>query len=141
MAAHREHRMRVAGGRLRVTSHAVERYIERVKPHFTYEQAVEELERVLPFADMTRDLPWTGISNGEQDCWAALDGIAFPVVRGVLTTCVSRASVGAQVRIVRTERKHKPRPQTKRKKQHGKVARSERRRARDQREAATDEFR
>lgn len=127
--------VRIGSATFYLTDHAVDRYIERVKPMLSVAQAREELRRMLPMATIDRAGPDWCSDPGHADSFVLLsDGIVFPLYRGRLISCLTRAEVGAELRMVRREERRKARDGgPKRKKQHGKVARQERRRLRDSR--------
>lgn len=120
-----------------VTDHAVERYIERVKPHLSDAEAREELKRLLPLAEVDRHGPPWCSDPGRADSFALLsDGIVFPLLHGRVMSCLTRSEVGAELRIVKAKERREQRERRNRKgtqEKHGKVAREARRRARDAR--------
>lgn len=136
-----DHRVLADRHQVILTRHAVERYIERVKPMLDYEQALDELARLLKMADWGAPAPTWAQTRRDATGWVVIaDSIAFPVVTNRLMTCLTRGEVGAELRLLRAgePRGDRARRQRKRKKQHGKVARDERRRARAVREEALD---
>lgn len=126
--------------RLHLCRHAVERYQERVRPALGLAQVLSELDRVLRHATVTRERPeWATGSNAATEWVVLTDSICFPVVGADLVTCLTRGEFGSKVRVVRQEDRRefaarKGRPGYRKK--HGKVARQERRRAQDERDAA-----
>jgi hypothetical protein len=129
----------IAAGRdVVVHKHAIERYQERVKPTLTVAEAELDLRRVLRYAEITAQMPeW--LSPGDAREWVMLgDAIAFPMLDGRVLTCVTRLTAGderreatGRARRARAARRAQPGVR----KKHGPVARDERRRARERREA------
>ena len=91
-------------GEVIVSTHAVARYVERVKPAFTHAHALYELARLLPQAEITEIAPWREWNPEEEtDFWLVLcDSIAFPVRDGVVRTCVPRGNFGPVQRATRS---------------------------------------
>ena len=83
-----------AAGEVRICHHAIDRYIERVKPAYTPQHAHWELVQLLPQAvRVDGPLGWGSLTEEEheRDCYLVLaDSIAFPVFGGVVITTVSR---------------------------------------------------
>ena len=93
-------------GPVTVSRHAIERYIERVKPAFSYGHALYELARLLPQAEVHRGVPcWLGENPAEDtDFYLVLcDSVAFPVRGSLATTCIARGTFGPVQRAVRSQ--------------------------------------
>jgi hypothetical protein len=131
--------VRIGARRLKVGAHALERYQERVKPTLDGDPLLADLSRVLLHAELMPVAPaWIwGEERAEE--WVVLgDAIAFPVLGGVLATCLTRSHPGEENREKmnrgRQERARR-RAQPGVRKKHGPVARDERRRVRARKEA------
>lgn len=105
-------------GRVCLSRHCVERYLERVKPALSFGQAVEDLQGLLSRCASLAERP--GWIRPEQDearqgeiCrWLLLsDDIALPVVRSsngrmdVIVTCLARGHIGEAARERRAQRR------------------------------------
>lgn len=135
-------RARVGHRSVLISDHAVERYGERVKPTLSKTQVVAEIPGMVALGELQRRIPtWAARTSERADEWIVIgDSIAFPVLGDILVTCITRSEVGAEIRTVRQEERKRTDPDGFRRKhkQHGKVARDERRRARDLREGTND---
>jgi hypothetical protein len=92
----------------RVTNHAVERYIERVKPALEFEAAMHEIRALTPSAEFSESRPAWAAATNEPDSEGYLvvcDSFAFPVVNGHLTTCLTRCGMSQEARAGITQRK------------------------------------
>ena len=70
-----------------LTRHAVERYVERHRPGWTYDAARSELERMLPRAVLHEDVA------GGEPIWRLPSGVLLVVRRdGVVATVLPRGS-------------------------------------------------
>lgn len=94
-------------GPLWVSKHAVDRYVERVKPALTPKHAHWEMARVLSHAEVVNDLPeWCGSRPEEvpTDFYLVLCGsICFPVHEGWIKTTLTRGSLPPLTRERRNE--------------------------------------
>lgn len=97
---------------IRLTDHAIQRYQERVKPHFTLDEAQVEARRLLEyFAAIQTERPnWFDDATGEHDQpfdgYAMIgDGIAFPLRGSRAITCVTVGSMGDEARTARNHRR------------------------------------
>jgi hypothetical protein len=131
--------MRVGDREFHVHRHVVERYHERVRPTLDGELLERDLRRMLAGAEIMQVAPlWvTATANAVE--WIMLgDSIAFPVGDdNRVITCLTVAEPGDENRERMRERGRDRRArnaQPGKRKKHGVVARSERRRARAQRE-------
>lgn len=144
MIESRSRRIRIGTRTFVMAEHAIDRYGERVRPGLDGDRGVlfEEMRRVLLLAEVTTFAPAWVLEKPATDGWVALDdAIAFPIVRGVLTTCLTRSQPGDETRVVRTERRRERTANDGRpgaRKKHGKVARSERASRARRREEALD---
>lgn len=95
-----------------LTTHAVDRYWERVKPHLRRDQAQDELERFLPMSEVSAIAPeWWVHDPGETEAVAyalLCDGIVFPLaIHGAYytaITCGVRGGLGETARAARNSR-------------------------------------
>jgi hypothetical protein len=69
--------------RVTLSKHAIERYVERVKPALSFEQATVELHRLLEVCPIVDEPPVWVIWQGEPPVgWALVsDGICVPLSR------------------------------------------------------------
>lgn len=90
-----------------LTSHAVTRYRERVKPAFEDNQCRAELHRLLRSATRVATLEWHTLGeDGPPDYYLVLsDGIAVPVVDGRAVTTITRAGLGEGAREYRAQKR------------------------------------
>ena len=121
--------MVVEGRRLRVSRHAVERYHERVRPSLSLDRAERELRRVVDvavFAPRPEYASSLNIDPGNE--WLVLGDVAFLVRDGALVSCITRGSIGDELRERRAERKRERRLERagQREKRYGRVRARER---------------
>lgn len=94
--------------------HAIERYVERVRPTLTFDQAKAELARLLPNAERRHEMPpWADSSRlADASRWLMLgDDIALPMnPSGVVKTCLVRGSGPADCAQRAAERAERRRP-------------------------------
>lgn len=92
-------RLRMPDGRLvTVAPHALERYIERVRPAMTPRQAAKDLRRLVAATGRVLDRPpaWAVRQrHGDITGWVALgEDIVFPVIGGCcIPTCLTRGGL------------------------------------------------
>jgi hypothetical protein len=99
-----------AAVKLRLTSHAVDRYLERVKPALTPAAARQELLALLRGAVVTDQRPgWAKPSLEDCSYVEISDGIAACVQSGSVTTVLVRAGLAPEHRQRRKEAKRKKR--------------------------------
>lgn len=126
--------------RLHLCRHAAERYQERVRPALGFAQVLVELDTVLRHSTITSDRPeWATGSTGAREWVVVNESICFPILHGKMVTCLTRNEFGGKVRVVRAASRQDYAARMGRpgqRKKHGKVARAERKRAQDQRDAA-----
>lgn len=97
-------------GFVTVSGHAIDRYVERVKPAYTPKHAHWELARLLPQAEFTDQAPvWaepTTYSRTERydnDGFLVLcDSLAFPVSSGIVMTTMTKGSMAPVAREARS---------------------------------------
>ena len=106
--------------KLVVSEHAADRYVERVKPHLTRDEAIAEIERLAQLGGYADEVPEWVNGETEADLWfIPCDGIAIPCQRGATTlfasTTLTRSSYGEEMRahknLMRRKRRaraHKP---------------------------------
>lgn len=128
-------RMVVLGGvELRVSEHAQERWRQRVKPMLGKRDALADVCRVLTLAGEVSPRPAWALMPRPVDVWVNVgDSITFPVLNRTLLTCLTRAEPGDEARERRQRERKRADPDgygPKSRKQHGKVKRGERARAR-----------
>lgn len=132
-----------AAGHVVCTSHAIYRYIERVKPACTYAHAHWELAQLLPQAEAIKALPeWAscygedGEARYETDVFLHLCGsILFPVFDGHVMTTLARGTYGPVKRRAKSDarkRRHSRHRQQKISERSG-VQRRQRKAERDRR--------
>jgi hypothetical protein len=86
-----------------LTSHAVERYHERVRPGLSLEQAEDDLARQLEAHGHWADPDWLPIEELAEARWLMIgDDIAFPVRGELVMSCMVRATFNAIGRRNRT---------------------------------------
>ena len=92
---------------IHVSDHAVERYVDRVKPCLTPEQAREEMTRLLEHVCGFSDQPpvWHTSEEPFEVYAIVTDGIAFGIKHGIAVTCITRGGVGEEVREYRNQRR------------------------------------
>jgi hypothetical protein len=89
-----------------LTTHAVERYHERVKPALSREAAKQEAKALIASCEITEEIPaWCVEGAGDHKVVAyavVCDGVAFPLAendgRHVALTCLARMSFSAETR-------------------------------------------
>lgn len=99
-----------SAGEVIPTRHALERYVERVKPAYTVAHAHYELAQLLPQADRLAAMPgWAEHRSQdnaevyETDAFLVLcDSILFPVFDGYVMTTLVRGAMGPVVREARS---------------------------------------
>ena len=116
---------------IRISDHCVDRYIERVKPALSIEQAEADLERLVGLAGIAAEPPaWhEERSLLESDGYVVIcDEIALPLQRAhdagvfVATTCVTRTSVSGKARAKRNHHKRSRRAAKRARAAHAKGA-------------------
>ena len=98
--------VRTPAGLVTVSGHAIDRYVERVKPAYTPKHAHWELARILPQAEVLQEMPeWANNKAGdkhqhyETDCFLLLcDSLLFPVFGVLGDTGVGPVQCGQQRR-------------------------------------------
>lgn len=95
---------------MKVTQHACERYIDRVKPYLTVKQARAELERLLEMGTVRGQPCWHKAVHVDEesvpDFYVELsDGIACPVRDGWVITVLTRAGMTEGSRSYRNRKK------------------------------------
>ena len=104
------------------TTHAIERYVERLRPALTKAAARRELVRLCEVAEITADRPgWLGLGEATDAYLLIGEDVALPVMRGhtgwVAITCMTRGCLAPSERRARNRankarryaRSHKPR--------------------------------
>ena len=99
---------------LRISKHAAERYIERVKPGLALPAARAELEHLVRLAEFTAQPPQWAISTIPRTLYAVLaDSIALPITRQgggwIVTTTLVRNSISDRQREIRNARRRRRR--------------------------------
>lgn len=106
-----------------LTTHAIRRYQERVKPALTRAQAADELERLLPLATVDDEPPhWLTEDNLHEDApghhvtaWAHLsDGVVLPLEHDIAgdllaVTVLTNGGLSPASRARRNARNHRRR--------------------------------
>lgn len=130
----------VGDRRLHLCRHAAERYQERVRPALGFAQVLAELDAVLRQSTITGERPeWAVGSMGAREWVVVNESICFPILNRKMVTCLTRNEFGGRARIVRAELRQDiaaGRSARGARKKHGKVARAERKRAQERRDAA-----
>lgn len=96
-----------------LSSHAILRYRERVRPALAMGAARRELLAVLQAAEHTNVKPdWVEVDDPDAypGGWLiACDSVAFPIRDGIITTCLTRGSLNPRHRTARNEGKRRRR--------------------------------
>jgi hypothetical protein len=99
---------------LDVSDHAVERYIERVRPHLTMQRGRFELERLVRNEGVILDAPPAWVHESDDvdrraDAWVEIGstGLVCPVYRRIVLTIMHPGGMSTTVRERRNERKRK----------------------------------
>jgi hypothetical protein len=104
--------------RLRITKHAVDRYVERAKPHLGHRHARWEIEALLEFAEEVERPSWyLGYGGGEPDSYLLIAPDCAAIVIGdAIVSVITReaADEPARRRKREMERKRRTRDRTKR---------------------------
>lgn len=95
---------------IRVTDHAIERYVDRVKPCLTIDQAREEVRRLFEtVVGFSKAPPYWHAQGRERtpfELYAMVgDGIAFGIKDGLAITCLTRGGYSDEVREAQNTRK------------------------------------
>ena len=128
-------------GRVSLSRHAVERYIERVRPALGFANAVDDLRGLLQRCGRRVDRPgWVADDaevdrHGEEykDLWVALgEDVVFIVVKPerdimVVVTCLARGHISDEARSYRGERRRTRSAERRHRRASGRDARSVRR--------------
>lgn len=88
-----------------ITKHAIERYIDRVRPAFSFKQAEQDILKILGAGTYTHQdepPPWKPSEYAHVTSWLMLgDDVAFPIVDGKLVTCLTNAGLPPSMRVHR----------------------------------------
>jgi hypothetical protein len=101
------------------TVHAVSRYIERVKPSLSANNARRECEQLAGLGFVSVNAPRWLVFDGDCDGWLHCGDVAFPLKNGYAVTCLVRGLMPASIRAHRNRDRarrtyaatHKRRPQ------------------------------
>jgi len=94
-----------------LSSHAIERYRDRVKPHLTFEEAGDELRRLVRHATISSQRPsWTNDEREDATYAVLSDGIVLVVLSDqyaarIAVTCLTRGGVSDEARAKRNRRR------------------------------------
>lgn len=92
-----------------VTDHAIDRYVERVKPGYSDEQARDEILRLLWECQATEGRPEWIASRFPAARWLVVGDIAFPIARDGrgerILTCLVKGMLGERA----AKRRHRRR--------------------------------
>jgi hypothetical protein len=96
-----------------VTDHALDRFVERVRPSLGREQASDELWRLLERARVVGHPPGWYVPGGDADAdryvlltpEIVLPGVQLPSGRIRLMSCICRGGIGAEARERRNARR------------------------------------
>jgi hypothetical protein len=104
------------------TTHAIERYVERLRPALTKKAARRELVALCEVAEVVTERPaWLGLGEATDGYLLLGDDVVLPVMRGktgwVAMTCMTRGGLAPSERRARNRaakarryaRSHKPR--------------------------------
>jgi hypothetical protein len=99
----------MTGERYVITTHAISRFIERVRPGLAWSSAELELERILMHGELSGTPPaWLAETRANASMWVTLGDVALPVApsqervgRWVLLTCMTSGSISPAVRVHR----------------------------------------
>lgn len=91
------------------TTHAIERYVERVRPALTKAAARCELVRLCEVAEVALERPaWLGLGEATDAFLLLGDDVVLPLVRGhtgwVAITCMTRGCISPAERMARNNR-------------------------------------
>lgn len=115
---------------LHVTRHCTERYIERVEPDLSpHEALLKVLRLVRECAEIVEARPdWIANDHGADFYLVVTDSIVFPVEKGNIITCLTRAGVGEGVREHRRIKRRGKRQRSRRQKLIERASRTRRER-------------
>ncbi len=86
------------------SQHAVERYIERVKPCLDRDRAWAELKALAPLGEIVTQRPaWAGTGDAADGFLCLCDCVCFPVINGLAVTCLVRGSLPKHTRLARNK--------------------------------------
>ena len=123
---------------LRITLHALERYIERVRPGFTRREAHKDLKALLAVAAPSGRPEWCR-GDIPTDTWLVVaDSIAFPIHGGAVVTVMTRGGLTDSERAARNVHKSRKRKRHRFAKVREKSSRLRRERKYDDRHRAPD---
>ena len=102
-----------------LTTHAISRFRERVRPALTWEHAEREFNLVLALADATPHAPaWVAERQRQHaDLYLVLGDLVMPLTasavtpsRWLVTTCLTRGGISDLARATRNSRRHRRQP-------------------------------
>lgn len=95
---------------MKLTNHAVEQYVARVKPAFSFDQAKREMQALLDLAldpPSTRppDWTWPDPEHRGQEYLVVSDGVCLVIGGAAVVTCLIRGERSAERRAAKNEKK------------------------------------